>query len=154
MNRICLMAGMLLALNAAQATELYRWVDKNGVVHYGDTPIEEAEKLRIGGSSGDTASGVSDANISYEARMVSKNFPITLYVSEQCGEPCNQARAFLKKRRVPFSETMLRTLEDFDSFKKMSGIEGVPALTVGRTWLKGFQAGQWQNELDAAGYPK
>jgi hypothetical protein len=30
----------------------------------------------------------------------------------------------------------------------------LPALTIGKTWLKGFQAEQWNNELDFAGYPK
>jgi len=87
-------------------------------------------------------------------RLARKNFPVILYVSEKCGESCKQARDFLDKRHVPFAETELKTQEEIDDFKQKSGSDSVPVLSVGRNWLKGFQAGQWQDELDAAGYPK
>jgi hypothetical protein len=44
--RICLWMLALLA-SAALATETYRWVDENGVVHYSDTPGEGAEVVNI-----------------------------------------------------------------------------------------------------------
>ncbi|PID43814.1 MAG: hypothetical protein CSB48_03230 [Proteobacteria bacterium] len=31
----------------SQATEVYRWVDENGIVHFGDEPVEQAEKIRV-----------------------------------------------------------------------------------------------------------
>ena len=46
------------------------------------------------------------------------------------------------------------TKEDIDAFKLKSGDDTVPALSVGKTWLKGFEAGQWNSELDIAGYSK
>jgi glutaredoxin len=147
-----IVAGMLLALNAAQATEMYRWVDKNGVMHYGDKSREDAEKIRLGGY--DAASGVDDASLPYATRVARKNFPVTLYVAERCADICNQARDYLKKRRVPFAEVMLKTEEEFAAFKQKSGTENVPTISVGRNWLKGFQSEDWRNELDAAGYPK
>ncbi len=156
MSRLLCALGILLALHAAQATDLYRWVDKNGKVHYGDTPDqEEAEKLRISAPpASQAASGVDESALSYEARRARKNFPVTLYVSKECGDLCNQGREYLRKRKVPFTENMMQTPEEFDAFKKRTGIDGVPALSVGRTWLKGFTPDQWANELDAAGYPK
>lgn len=153
MKKFILVVGMLLVAQAGQATDLYRWVDKNGKVHYGDSPVEDAEKLRLSSPEG-AASGVDDANVPYEARMAKKNFPLTLYVSEKCGDACKQAHDFLSKRHVPFAETTLKTAEEFDAFKQKSGSDNVPVLSIGRNWLKGFQSDQWGSELDAAGYPK
>lgn len=145
---------MLLILQAGHASDLYRWVDNNGKVHYGDTPEEDAEKLKFSTPDAAAASGVDETNLPYEARLARKNFPVILYVSENCGEICKQAHDFLSKRHVPFTETVLKTQEDFDAFKQKSGSDNVPVLSVGRNWHKGFQASQWQDELDAAGYPK
>lgn len=146
--------GLLLVGQIGQASELYRWVDKDGKVHYGDTPVEDAEKLKISTPETDAASAVDETNIPYEARLARKNFPVTLYVTEKCGDPCKQARDFLSKRHVPFDQTMLKTQAEFDAIKEKSGSEIIPVLSIGRNWLPGFQPGQWQEELDVAAYPK
>ncbi len=151
MKRFCLVLGMLLASNAAQAVELYRWVDKDGVMHYSEHPAPEAEKVQIGIPA---VSGVEDATLPYETRMAHMKFPVTLYVTESCIDTCNQARDLLKKRRVPFSEVVLKTEEDLASFRQKSSTDIVPTISIGRTWLKGFQSQDWNGELDAAGYPK
>ena len=144
------LAGMLatLACGAAHA-EVYRWVDKSGQVHYGDKRDAEAaaEKKKFGPPP-------TDEGLSYEARRAKQNFPVTLYVADNCGDPCKLARNLLTQRSVPFTEKNLATPEEIEAFKKMSGADSAPVLSVGKTWLKGFQAGQWQGELDAAGYPK
>ena len=36
------LAGLLLAAGAARADKVYKWVDRNGVVHYGDRPPDAA----------------------------------------------------------------------------------------------------------------
>ncbi len=153
MRWIWLVAGML-ALNAAQAVELYRWTDKNGVVHYSETPVPDAEKVRIGTQAPGTASDVEDASLPLETRKAHQNFPVTLYVFEGCGDVCVQARDFLKKRRVPFTEVNLKTPDDWAAFKQKSGSTVAPTISIGRTWLEGYQASGWGAELDAAGYPK
>ncbi len=43
MNKFILLT-LLLCFSAA-ASEVYRWVDENGQVHYSDTPIEGAEQV-------------------------------------------------------------------------------------------------------------
>jgi glutaredoxin len=146
-------AGLLvLAIGSVQAGGLYRWVDKSGNVHYGDVPTEEAaqiEQKKFG-----TAPETADADLPYATRLARQNFPVTLYVFTDCGDPCQQARDFLKKRGVPFAEKNLTTKEDIDDFKRKSGVDTAPTLSVGKDWLKGFETGQWNSELDIAGYPK
>ena len=151
MKRHFIWAGLIaLVCGNAQADGLYRWVDKSGKVHYGDAPAADAAKVeqkKFG------AAPTVDANdLPYATRRAKQNFPVTLYTAENCGDPCKQARLFLNKRGIPFTENILRTKEDLDAFKQLSGSDGVPTLAVGKTWFKGFQAEQWGGALDTAGY--
>jgi glutaredoxin len=150
MKRVFLMLSLLLITNV-QAAELYRSIDKDGKVHYSDTPLtgsEDVERLKL------DKEPVPDENLSYETKRAMQNFPVTLYTFPACGSACQQARDLLRKRGIPFTEKSLTKKEDIDAFRKDSADSKYPAATIGNTWLKGFQAEQWSNELDFAGYPK
>lgn len=153
MRRRFIWAGLIaLACGSAQADGMYRWVDKSGKVYYGDTPAEDAakvDKMKFGAVQ---AAGVND--LPYLTRRAKQSFPVTLYVAENCGDSCKEARLFLTKRGIPFTEKNVRTKEELEDFKKLSGSAGVPTLAVGQTWFKGFQAEQWGGGLDTAGYPQ
>lgn len=46
----CLLCGLIVAMGAAQAGKVYRWKDRNGVVHYGDRPPgtdAQAQQLKV-----------------------------------------------------------------------------------------------------------
>jgi glutaredoxin len=133
------------------AAEMYRWVDSNGIVHYSDVPSPDAEKINPGKFSDQAAPG---EDLPYGTRIAQQNFPVTLYVGSGCGDTCSQARSLLTKRGIPYTEKTLRTKEEVDAFKKLTGSDMVPTLAVGKTYLKGLQSGQWHGELDIAGYPK
>lgn len=145
---LCCLAG---PLSAAQAGELYRWVDSNGAVHYGDTPPASAVQIETIKSY---ETGEPGENLSYETLRAQQNFPVTLYVADNCTEYCEQARNLLNNRGIPYNEINLQTQEDVDAFRKFSGSDNVPTLAVGRSFLKGILAEQWHKELDIAGYPK
>lgn len=151
--RSCLLALMVLPL-AASAQALYKWVGKDGKVHYSDQPPpQEARKVeqpRLRGGSIDTS------GLPYETQQAAKNFPVTLYTSAECQESCERARAFLRRRGVPFSESVLATEEQFDAHKRLFGAENVflPAISVGRQRQQGFEEGAWNGLLDAAGYAR
>jgi hypothetical protein len=136
---------------AAQAGELFRWVDANGKVHYGDVRPPDAtdvESLKL------SSEPAQNEDLPYETRRAQQNFPVTLYVGKGCGDACDMARGLLTRRGIPFTEKLLQYKEDFEAFKKLSGFDGVPTLSVGKTFLRGFLAEQWHSELDIAGYPK
>jgi Domain of unknown function (DUF4124) len=52
MNRKLLLLALLAACSA-QAAEVYKWTDANGIVHYSDAPppadASQVEKMRVGG---------------------------------------------------------------------------------------------------------
>ncbi|HEY0664731.1 MAG TPA: glutaredoxin family protein [Gallionella sp.] len=143
---------VILGMNpvATGAGELFRWVDENGKVHYGDAPpaSAHAERKKFGGKV------EQGEEISFEASRAQQNFPVTLYVSDTCKEPCTQARDLLRKRGVPYSEKMLVSKSEIDEFQKQSGSSNAPTLKIGTTYLGGYSESKWNSELDIAGYPK
>jgi hypothetical protein len=154
MKKNFLWAGLLaLAIGGVQAGEFYRWVDSSGKVHYGDQP-PTTEGAQVEHKKFSSAPEDDDADLPYETRRAHENFPVTLYTSSNCKEPCTQGRDLLNKRGIPFTEKSLVTQEDVDSFKKLTGSGMTPTLAVGKSYLNGFEAGQWSSELDTAGYPK
>ena len=149
---ISLLACMACISLNANAGDLYRWVDSSGKVYYGDVLPLGALQVEVKKFPKDTS---SNEYLPYETLRAQQNFPVTLYVSDNCGGLCDQARSLLSKRGIPFSEKSLRTYKEIEAFKKLSGSDAfVPTLMVGKDFLKGFVESQWNSELDTAGYPK
>jgi hypothetical protein len=149
---VLLLACLAIMPSGVQAGELFRWMDKAGEMNYGDVPPADATNVEIIKPSGQPT---QNEDLPFETRLAQQKFPVTLYVGAGCGETCNQARSLLSKRGIPYSEKLLRTKQDIEEFKQLSGIDGeVPVLAVGRNFLKGFLESQWNSELDIAGYPK
>lgn len=147
---------LLLALCAlafsAQGQSLYKWVDHNGKVHYSDQPppqnIKKVEQPRLRAETIDTR------GLPYETQQAAKNFPVTLFTSADCKNSCDNARALLQKRGVPFAENRLDTPEQLSAIKQRFGSDSisVPAITVGSEKQQGFSESSWNGLLDAAGY--
>ena len=144
----------LVIAASATAAEMYRWVDKDGKVHYTDSPppasAKQVQEKNLGGNS-----VVSGGDVPYAVRAASKNFPVTLFVSD-CGEPCAQAKQHLSRRGIPYTpKNPANNQADADALRKLIGDPMVPVLVVGNTSpIKGYQAGNWDAALDAAGYPR
>ena len=149
--RLLLVLCTVFLLLPVHAGELYRSIDSSGKVHYSDRPLrgtDEVEQLRLGKPP------TPDDSLPYATRRAMQNFPVTLYVSEGCGSPCQTARNLLQQRGIPFAEKLVASKEELDAFRQASGTDRVPAATVGTTWLRGFLAADWNRELDTVGYPK
>jgi glutaredoxin len=143
---------MLPTLAAAQAS-VYRWVDKDGKVHYSDTPPPEPQKSltqkRVGGGYAEST------QLPYATQVAMKNSPVTLFTGADCGDPCKQGRDLLAKRGIPYSERDAQgNPQDAEALKKLVGAIEVPVLTVGSSKVKGYEEGAWHSALDGAGYPR
>lgn len=150
-----LAAAALAASFVAQAqTNVYRWVDKDGKVHFSDTPpppdAKETTQKRMGGGPAEDA-----AQMPYATQQAMKKNPVTLYTSNNCGEVCQQGRELLAKRGVPFSERNAETNPVYaEEVKSMVGRLQVPVLRVGEKHVKGYSEELWQGALDDAGYAR
>lgn len=150
MGRITIAIALALSATAASA-QLYRWVDKDGKVHYSDTVppalARDVQKRARDTGAGDVPQG------SFDMQLATKRFPVVLYTSEPC-PPCKDARDLLAKRGIPFREVQVGTNETRDELQKVSGAAEVPVLTVGRDVHRGFEPAMFNDALNAAGYPK
>ena len=150
---VTLLCALLCAPPCAQAQ--YKWTDRDGAVSYGDQPGADARNVeRIGVTAGPADSGSEAlARLPYEIRVAVHDFPVVLYAAPDC-LPCDEARAFLKSHNVPFAERTVGSPEDLDAYQRLGGRKVIPAMTVGRQMLHGFEAGAWSDALAAAGYPR
>jgi glutaredoxin len=137
---------------AAAAQQLYRWTDANGRTHVTDTPPPPGAKnvRRINSAAGGAAQ--KPAPVGLERPM--KDFPVTLYSSINCADPCVSARELLNKRGVPFTEVQVNDEERLAELKKLSPAGEVPVLKVGTSVFAGFQRSAYDSLLDSGGYPK
>ena len=146
--------GVSLSLLSALAGAQYKYIGPDGKVVYSDTPppanVKGVQKKDIGSAAGPAAAGAS--NLPYELGLAAKNFPVTLYTTPGC-EGCDQGRAFLSKRGIPFAEKTITTNDDLQAVKKIAGSSGLPVMTIGNAKLLGFEPSGWGTSLDTAGYP-
>jgi len=149
MKRAAFLIGTVAALSGAVfAAQLYRWVDDQGRVEWRDTPppasAKKVEQRSVGGST------IETSTLPYSVQVAMKNFPVTLWTAK-CGAACDQAKAHLVRRGVPYAEKDAQA--DVDAFEKLTGGNEVPVLYVGRTQIKGYLASAYDSALNAAGYP-
>lgn len=152
MKTLAWIVALMLAIGPAAAGKLYKWVDKDGNLHYTDQPPPPEAKSAEQKKFGDKASG---APVSYALQQAAKNFPVTLYSADKCGEACSKASALLSQRGVPFTDKDAQSEAGAEELKGLTGgrLE-VPVMKLGSQVVRGYEEGAWNAALDAAGYPK
>lgn len=142
----------MLAFSISAQAELYKWTDKSGGVHYSDQPpagdVKSIERKKIGGN-------VIEGQDNFALRDAARKFPVTLFINE-CGETCNNARALLTRRGIPFTQKNPESSAiDAAALKKLVGSLEVPTLAIGESSpIKGYLESSWNSALDVAGYPR
>jgi glutaredoxin len=130
---------------------LWRWTDFRGQINYGDRPPPDAQNLlRIDLL---TIGEQTQSLLPYQVRRAASNFPVMLFTAKNC-PPCGTARDFLNKRGIPFAERTVETADDAMELKRLTRAEGVPVLNLGTQSLLAFNPDDWNNGLDATGYPQ
>jgi glutaredoxin len=148
-----LAAALLMPALAAAQSNVYRWVDKDGKVHYSDTlppePTKNVSQKRLGGGYAE------ETQLPYATQVAMRKSPVVLFTGTDCGDPCRSGRELLSKRGIPFTERDAQANQaDGEALTKLIGSLDVPVLVVGDNKVKGFEAGAWGSALDAGGYPR
>jgi glutaredoxin len=140
-----------LASVSAQSQTIYRIVGPDGKVTFSDKPpVTDQGKVTATGAG--ARNSAASGNLPFELKQVVGKYPVTLYTSAKCG-PCDTGRNLLTSRGIPFSERTISTAEDADFLQRLAGEGSLPLLTVGGQKIKGYNDGEWNRYLDAAGYP-
>jgi glutaredoxin len=150
-----MLPGLLLLLACASSSaQVYKWTDAQGTVHYTDTPPpqQRASQLKPAPQG---ASGEAAGALPYELARAVKASPVTLYTTTQSDcTGCDQGRALLRARGVPYTEKTVDTDEDKEALRRLAGKLELPLLVVGSRKVAGFQDAAWQEVLSAASYPR
>ncbi|WP_395693322.1 glutaredoxin family protein [Piscinibacter sp.] len=144
---------VMAVLTALPAAALYKVVGPDGKVTYTDRPPAPASG-RISPVNARTGAAEPDAVLPLELRQAASRFPVTLYTAPSGCEPCDDARALLRKRGIPHAERQVLSREDSDALQKLTGGREMPVLAIGGQQLKGLTPETWSSYLDSAGYPR
>ena len=155
--------GVMIALLAgvAGAQQMYRWVDQNGRTHITDTPpppgaksVQKTKPAASANTAEPEKKDNSNAQVPFVLSRAMKEYPVSLYTSPNCTEPCKAARDLLNKRGVPFKEVQVWEEESNAELKSLTGSSQVPALKVGSSVQSGYEPTAYTSLLDSAGYPR
>jgi glutaredoxin len=139
-------------LHLPASAQVYKWTDAQGTVHYTDTPPpqQRASQLKTP-PPGETG----QAALPYELARAVKANPVTLYTTTRSAcAGCDQGRALLHARGIPYTEKTVDTDEDKEQLRQLAGKLELPLLVVGSRKVAGFQDAAWQAALSAAAYPR
>lgn len=145
------LAGVLLAPLTDAGAQIRCWTNASGSRECSDLPPPSNAK---GVSEIRGRASRIEGQESFAQRQATERFPVTLWSSD-CGDPCTNARKLLTSRGVPFTDRNPAQPTQQEEFKRLTkGQMQVPLLVVGTSQLNGFEEGQWNTTLDAAGYSR
>lgn len=142
--------GLLLLLCAGAASaQVYRWKDAQGVTHFSDKPPASSVPV----AKIDSRAGPSSApDLPFVLARAVKTNPVTLYTTAQCA-PCDQARAMLQTRGIPYAEKTVSNANDHLALRQAGGASQLPLLLIGPGKFIGYEQTTWDAALTAANYP-
>jgi glutaredoxin len=137
---------LMMSSPLAQA-DLYKWVDSNGKIHYGDSPPENVNLKKITGTVS-SFSSVSVEPFVYDPKLVSQRKTSTrsvvMYSTSWCGY-CKKAARYFKQKKIPFIEHDIeKSARAAKEYKKLRG-RGVPVILVGNQRMNGFSIKAFNN---------
>lgn len=137
MSRALIAAGvtcLLLAVAAPALAEIYKWTDASGRTHFSDSNAGngKAETVQV------KVNSYQHVSYSKLLRPLPATPPgVLLYGTSWCGY-CKQAKAFMQKKGIAFTEYDIehdaRAKQAFDAM----GGGGVPVIVVGQQRMNGF----------------
>jgi glutaredoxin len=155
-RRVALLFGIAAAVTAAgaaaQAQQVFRYVDKDGKVVYSDrAPPADSKDVQAKRLS---PNYIENNDVPLALTQAMDRFPVTLYTFA-CGTVCQNAEALLNRRGVPFTTVNVEDAKGAEQLQKLTGAQQAPVLQIGDKLIaKGFNETRWSAMLDEAGYPK
>ncbi len=155
-NKLLIVCILIFGCATAGADEdrdkTYRWEDAKGNVYYSDLP-PPAGARNI--STNRENREAPTPELPYELQLAVKKFPVTIYVTPDCGGPCDSASALLIGRGVPHTELDAMRPNVNEKLNVLTnGQPAVPLVEIGKIVVQGFEQGRWNAALDRAGYPR
>ena len=136
---IMLISSIFLLYSYTGNAEIYKWVDKQGRLHFTDNPPEnkqiEEVKLKI--------NTYSSVEIKPLIERLAKPGKVVIYSAEWCGI-CKQAKQYFQKNNIAYiSYDVEKSRTGKMDFKLLRG-KSVPIIIVGNKRMNGFTASRFE----------
>ncbi len=132
---------VLMMASTVTQGDLYKWVDKDGKIHYGDSPPENAKLKKITGKV-NSFSSVSVEPFVYDPNIITRrktSKSVVMYSTSWCGY-CKKAARHFRQKKIPFTEYDIeKSAKAANEYKKLRG-RGVPIILIGDRRMNGFNA--------------
>ena len=120
-HRIAIACGVAAALvavfAAAQAQQVFRYIDKDGRIVYTDrSPPADSKEVQAKRLS---PNFIENNDVPIATSQAMDRFPVTLYTFA-CGLVCTNAEALLNRRGVPFSTVNVEEPKGADQLQKLA----------------------------------
>jgi glutaredoxin len=160
-----LITALLILIGTGTAKDIYKWVDENGIMHFQDTPPQNATQpvsiesvptyeddsrnARKPGQAPGKSNPVSHTTPSLAKQSKTSSTPpkVELYVTSWCPY-CKEARNFFKSRGIPFSEYDIE--KDKDAARRKQQLDkrgGVPFALINGIPVHGFSKAAYERAL-------
>lgn len=123
--------------------EIFRWVDENGKVHFGDkrSTQHKVERVEVKFNMENSASqdAVQGEGETAEDEVVAQRSGprVVMYSTSWCGT-CKKAKRYFKQQGIAFTEYDIEKNQQANQRFKANGGKGVPLIIVGRKRMVGF----------------
>ncbi|RHW76126.1 glutaredoxin family protein [Colwellia sp. RSH04] len=124
---------LFIIFTSSHAQEIYKWVDENGKVHFGDRKPDtqnEVEALNIKLIN-------SVETVTYQPSSIDVGKKVVIYTTSWCGY-CKKAKKYFGSKRIRYTEKNIEKSKIAKmEFDKLGG-KGVPVILVGKKRMSGF----------------
>jgi glutaredoxin len=136
-------------VRSGEATDIHRWQDADGKVHFGDRPPTDAKAEQV----------VVKPNVYSSPSIERRTTPagdgkstddIVLYSTTWCGY-CKRAREYFAAEGIAYTEYDVETSEKGRRDYAQLGAHGVPIILVGNQRMNGFSAAAFEQLLTDRG---
>jgi glutaredoxin len=129
-GRLLLVSFLLVVASGAQS-EIYRWTDENGKVHFSDQPSRkhttEAVEVRVN----------TYESVSIDTSVLRTGKKVIMYSASWCAV-CKKAKSYFKKNGIKFTEYDIeKSAKGRSDYRKLNA-SGVPVILVGEQRMNGF----------------
>jgi len=149
MNKWILLITLVSYPFISQAQTIYKWVDEEGVTHFGDLPLnQETTPVDVHVKHPDPApTEAKPATTPVKSQKIAQNHPeIIMYGAAWCGV-CRSARQYLSENGIKYKEYDIDTSSKGKrDYKNMKGT-GVPIFLIDGERYNGFSASRFDKLL-------
>jgi glutaredoxin len=128
---------LLLSITAQTPAEIYKWVDAQGNVHFGDRAPKSAVTETIDLKINTFQSVTIEPFEPFESSPSRRSGRVVIYTTEWCGV-CKKAKRYFQENKIAYQEYDVEKSEKGKKdYKAMNG-SGVPIILVGKQRMNGF----------------